>query len=355
MAGNLSLFFFALFLIAGNSPRAETPLKYSERIIATNVTLNPVVWCGNNLIAVSDKNKGVVLIDLKTRRTIDVKTNLHSGAASCSFDETSLFIADTSHSRADKATGKGIKDFLVYNIKQRRKEGVASAMAGGVLSPDGKAVLFLRPGREFVAKKQPRKWRAYWTQNLLSGERGLEYQWLADSDGIVVRHRDEIFIERFDPPGIFPLKHTLGSQFRRLRVDAHDQVFLLGFTKPGRYPDSLFACKIVVQSELTCHVRIRRETGIAAYEVSRQGDFIVFIGAEHERDWLMPTCIWQLAGNDSRPQCLSNTASTTTSGLSISPDGQWVVFTRHRKLKRTKEGDPYGEYVFDLVAIKRKE
>jgi hypothetical protein len=342
-----SLFGLALLFLSGNALGVEMPLTSSERVIATDVTLGPVVWCGNDTIAVNVEDKGIVLIDLKTRRTIDVKTNVYSGAVSCSADGAWLFIADTSRSRSDKKTGMTIIDYWLYDIKQKRKTKVASAAPSGGpgVSPDDKAVVFFQPGS--VDKNQPRAWRIHRTQKVLSGERGLEHKWLADSRGIVVRHGSEIFIERFDPPVILPLKLALKSKIHRLRVDAHDRVFFLSEAASGNAIRSLIECRIV-QPDLTCHARVSRDSGVEAYEISRQGDIIVFV--DSVPDWRVPTCLWLLTDKDSRPQCLS-TVSSTASELSLSPNGEWVLFTRLRKLAQQ---DSMGrDYVSDLIAIDR--
>lgn len=94
---------------------------------------------------------------------------------------------------------------------------------------------------------------------------------------------------------------------------------------------------------LRCEDVLKRGKGVDGYDISQDGKGIVFI--EEVKKWNENRCVWYLNEKEGT-KCIVS-PSIVSSGLTISPDSQWITFMRPREIKD-------NIYTDDLFVIRLK-
>jgi Tol biopolymer transport system component len=264
-------------------------------------------------------------IDFLRKKVVKIISGTYCYATDCTTDGKWVIYADKRNPRYDKGTlERVIIDFWRFNLitGQRQKFAIASDGTEGKWSPDGKKLLFGGPKpRSSIGQPEP-KWKLVWTKT-----GGAFRQWLSDSSGIVIIARDKIYIEQAEKETVQLLNIDLGY-IRILRVDRSNRIYLISRSKPGRKKEQLVRCEINGDT-LRCEDALKRDKSILWYDITPDGEQIVFLEEGN-------TCAWHMRSRSSGPQCVVQQAGPT---ISISPDGKWLAFTRYRKIGESSGTD----------------
>jgi hypothetical protein len=314
------------------APETRASSPHPELLVAQDVTpLAAPTWCGTDAVMVSGERTGLRVIDLSPRNVTLISRT--GGPIDCTPDgkwivyveakSSRSMPVDRHHSRegADARSMLAV-DFWRYRREDGRRERFAAAAGGGRWSPDGTKLLFYGPAPREVVRARPPSWRLIYSRRHWPPGAGLEAAWLADSEHMLIRSGQQLYVESVNPgEPIRPLETVVRAGIN-LRVDRFDRAYFLSPEDPARRRQ-LLRCD-VTGTPAVCEVLLDRAGGISSFDATRDGDRIVF--AERGTE-----CVWLWESRTREARCLVTVKET---GFRLSPDGRRLAFGRERPVDR---------------------
>lgn len=340
---SIVILFICIQSYADEKKTAANETQNKEILVARDVTLGPPLWCGDDKFVVSSERLGLRWIDFLNNKTIKIHSNAYVGGIDWTPDCEWLVYVDTRSGRYDKGSEeKSVYDFSRYNFKTGKHQKFAIARGGGKWSPDGKRFLFngIKP-KSRMDQPDP-KWNLVWSQKDWPTGKGFDSAWLGDSSGVVIINDDKFYIERYEgnkSVQLQPLQVNVDlGDIWNLKVDKLNRIYVLSRPKLRKEGKTLMRCQIS-GNILQCKKIIKEGKEIIVYDITPEGENIVFREERNE-------CAWLLREGSSNAECINPFVGAM---VSFSNNGKWLSFVRPRLIEKVRGTDVYTD---DLYVIK---
>jgi hypothetical protein len=369
----LTLFLVILFPLNGCAGLKQGPEERAIRIkgkkeilVAKDVGRGAGVytprWCGNNALLFKGKNIGIELIDLVSKRRVQISSDPHDTPLNCTPDGKWVLYEDSKSMQEDPAyeyiEGElqgwmgNVVDLYRYEVETGTREKVASVrneLGYDALSPDGKKIL-LGARHSFSTEVAVPEWTGLWLTNEWIVE---DAKWFPDSSGVALwgHNPNRICVEFFGEGG-WAKCFLLGPEYRdnihMLSIDRENRIYIQVREDPDPAADgrrSLYRCGIR-DRKLSCK-RMFVHDGFIRDIWFMPEEGTVFL------DTYYVNCIRLFPpGRDARCVIGSRYGEVVYDSVGldgISSDGRWLVFERSNEI--TKPDGEFSHWQYDLFVI----